>query len=208
LDAKEVVNALVPEAKDTVFGLVSVNLSLKGKGTLPENMKKNLTGGGDFHIEDGKIMNSKLPENLALFLGIDELKTLKVKNGIAVLKSTLSSDDIKMDPAGKIGLDETLDLAFDVKLSPRLTDKAAMNTGIASYIKDEKGWGKIPLKVSGTFSEPSYTVDLEKAGKRVLKKEADKLIDKLFEKKDDEKGEGEKKEEPDPVKDLLKGIFK
>jgi AsmA protein len=217
LHANEVVNAFLPKAKDTVFGLLSVNLSLKGKGTLSESMKKNLTGGGDFHIEDGKIMNSSLPENLALFLGIDELKTihirkgegtLKINNGIARLKSILSSDDIKMDPAGKIGLDETLDLAFDIKLSPRLTDKAMMKSNIASYMKDEAGWGTIPLKVSGTFANPSYRVDVEKAGKRILKKEADKLIDKLFEKKDDEKGEGGKKEEPDPVKDLLKGILK
>jgi hypothetical protein len=83
-----------------------------------------------------------------------------------------------------------------------------MESNIASYMKDEAGWGTIPLKVSGTFANPSYRVDVEKAGKRVLKKEADKLIDKLFEKKDDEKGEGGKKEEPDPVKDLLKGILK
>jgi AsmA protein len=217
LHADEVVNAFLPKAKDTVFGILSLNISLKGAGTLSEEIKKNLAGNGDFHINNGKITNSRLPENLALLLGIDELKTihirkgegtLKINNGIARLKSIFSSDDISMDPSGEIGLDESLDLAFDVKLSPRLTDKAAMNTGIASYIKDEKGWGKIPLKVSGTFSEPSYTVDLEKAGKRVIKKEADKLIDKLFEKKDDEKGEGGKKEEPDPVKDLLKGILK
>jgi AsmA protein len=217
LHAHEVVNAFLPKAKDTVFGILSFNLSLKGAGTLTEEIRKNLAGNGDFHIKNGKITNSRLPENLALFLGIDELKTihirkgegtLKINNGIARLKSIFSSDNIIMDPAGKIGLDETLDLAFDVKLSPQLSDKAMMNTEIASYIKDEKGWGRVPLKVSGTFSDPSYTVDLEKAGKRIIKKEADKLIDKLFEKKDDEKGEGGKKEEPDPVKDLLKGILK
>ncbi len=107
-----------------------------------------------------------------------------------------------MDPSGKIGLDETLNLKFDLKLSPRLTDKAMMNSGIAKYIKNEEGWGMIPLKVSGTFEAPSYTVDIAKAGKRVIKKEADKLIDKLFDKED-----SEKKQELEPVKDLLKGIF-
>ncbi len=108
-----------------------------------------------------------------------------------------------MDPSGKIGLDETLDLDFDLKLSPHLTDKAMRNSSIAQYIKNEEGWGMIPLKVSGTFANPSYTVDIAKAGKRVIKKKADKFIDKLFDKKEEEK-----KQELEPVKDLLKGIFK
>jgi AsmA protein len=212
LHAEEVVNAFVPKAKDTVFGILSLDLALNGNGTLPGNMRKNLAGNGKFTIQNGKITNSRLPEQLALFLGIEELKTIhireadgtvKIRDGSARLKSLFSSDDITMDPSGTIGLDEILDLAFDLKLSPKLTGKATMNSNIAQYIQDEKGWGSIPLKVSGTFSEPSYTVDVVKAGKRVIKKEADKVIDTLFDEKDEKK-----QKEMAPVKDLLKGILK
>jgi AsmA protein len=222
LHADEVVNALFPKAKDTVFGILSFNLKLNGAGTLAENIKKNLVADGDFKIKDGKITNAKIAENLSLFLNIDELKTINlrkadgtitIRNSIAKLDSVFASDDISMNPAGRIGLDETLDLAFDLKLSPSLTDKAMLNSSIAKYMKDEEGWGIIPLKVSGTFSDPSYTVDIAEAGKRIIEKEADKLIEKLLDKKKTTKKKKKKAEtkeeipELEPVKDLLEGIF-
>ena len=219
LHADEVVNSLFPKAKNTVYGILSLNLKLNGSGMLPERIKRNLIANGDFNIKEGKITGNKITENLALFLGVDELKTinfkkaegtLRVKNGTARLDSIFSSDDISMDPKGTIGLlDGTLNLAFDLKLSPRLTDKALKNPGIASYIKDEEGWGRIPIKISGTFSAPSYKVDVVKAGKRIIKKKAKELLEDLFDKDKDETKDT-KDQEPDvkkPIKDLLKGLF-
>jgi AsmA protein len=211
IHANEVVNAFFPKAKDTVFGLLSFNLKLNGAGTLPKNIKKNIVADADFKVKDGKITNAKIAKNLSRLLDINELETInlkqangtvKIRNSIARLDSIISSDDLSMNPSGNIGLDETLDLAFDLKLSPRLTDKA-MSSKVSKYIKSEEGWGAIPLIISGTLSDPSYTVDIKKAGKRVIKKKADKLIDKLFDKQDDGK-----KKELEPVRDLLKGIFK
>ena len=59
------------------------------------------------------------------------------------------------------------------------------------------------LPISGTVPDPRYTVDIEKAGKRAIKKESDKFIDRLFDKQDEKT-----KKELEPVKNLLKGIFK
>jgi AsmA protein len=205
------VNAFFPKAKDTVFGNLSLNLNMNGAGTLPEGIKKNLVAKGDFNIEEGKITGAEITESLSRFLSIDELKTINlkeakgtinIKNGTAVLNSIFSSDDLAMDPSGNIGLNETLDLAFDLKLSPRLTDKA-MSSKISKYIKSEEGWGIIPLIVSGTFADPIYTVDVKKVGKKVIEKKVDKYLDKLLDADDEEK-----KQELQPAKDLLKGIFK
>lgn len=127
LHTDEVVNSFFPKAKDTVFGLLSANLKLNGAGTKPEKVKNNLVADGDFNIKDGKITNAKITDNLSRFLNIDELKTLnlrqangtiKIRNGVARLDSNFTSDDVAMNPSGDIGLDETLDLAFDLKLSP------------------------------------------------------------------------------------------
>lgn len=211
LHADEVVNALFPKAKETVFGILSFDLNLNGSGTVPKNAKKNLTGSVNFNIQEGRITNARITDNLSRFLDIKELKTINlkqaegnvmIKNGIAKLNSIFTSEDISMNPSGNIGLDETLDLKFDLKLSPRLTDKA-VSEKISKYMKSEEGWGIIPLKVTGTFADPSYTVDVAKAGKQVIEKEADKLIDKLFDKKDEEE-----KKELEPAKDLLKQLFK
>jgi len=217
LHADEVVNALFPKAKDTIFGILSFNLKLNGSGTLPEKLKKNLIADGDFKVLDGKITDTGISEGLASFLNIRELKTIKlskadgtvkIKNSIARLDSVFESDDLAMDPKGNIGLDETLDLAFDLKMSPDFTKKA-IGSDVGNYIKSDEGWGMIPLIVKGTLSKPSYKVDVAKASKRVIKKEADKLIDKIFKKKEDtSKQNGDVQKEPDPVKDLLKGLFK
>jgi AsmA protein len=229
LHADEVVNALFPKAKDTIFGVLSFNLTLNGAGTLPQNLKKNLIADGDFNVLEGKITDTGISDGLASFLNINELKTInlkkaegtvKIKNSIAKLDSVFDSDDLAMDPKGEIGLDESLDLAFDLKMSPAFTKKA-IGSDVGNYIKSEEGWGMIPLIVKGTLSKPSYKVDVAKASKRVIKKEADKLIDKIFKKKDSEskqdgaaqtedtgKQDDGAQEEPDPVKDLLKGLFK
>ena len=216
LHAEEVVNAFFPKAKDTVFGVLSFDLKLKGAGTLPESIKKNLVVNSNFNIIDGKITNSEITKKLSGFMNIGELETIhlrkangkvNIKNRIAKLDSIFISDDISMDPKGEIGLDESLDLEFDLKLSSRLTDKAMRNSGIAKFMKNEQGWGVIPLKISGTFAKPSYAVDMEEAGERVIKQQTDKLKNKLLDKIFKKKGSGDSKEKGlDPV-DLLKGLF-
>jgi len=191
IHADEIVTALFPKAEDTVFGTLSFNLKMNGAGTLPDNIKKNLVGDGDFSLKDGRIQNARVTDNLSRFLNIDELKTInltqaggtvKIRNRIARLKSLFTSDDIEMNPSGDIGLDESLDLAFDLRLSPRLTQKT-VGGDIGKYIKDDKGWGTVPLKVTGTLSDPSYKVDIAKAGKKAIGKEINKFLDRLFKKK-------------------------
>ncbi|MCK5512621.1 MAG: AsmA family protein, partial [Thermodesulfovibrionia bacterium] len=218
LHGEEVVNMFFPEAKDTIFGILSFDLNVNGAGMTPERIKKSLQGRGSFNILNGRITDTRLSERLSLFMNIDELKTIilkqaqgtvNIKNGIVRLDSIFASDDIALDPSGTIGLDETLNLAFDLKLSPRLTDMALKNPGIASYIKDEEGWGKIPLKVSGTFAKPSYSVDVAKAGKRIIEKKAQELLKDLFKKEGGAgEGEGEKLEEKKPLQDIFKELFK
>jgi AsmA protein len=212
IHADELVNSFFPKAKDTIFGMISLNMKMKGKGTLPETMKKNLKADGDFNIKDGKITDTGISEKLSAFLDVRELETITLKDargtvnirkGIARLDSLFLSDDLSTNPAGTIGLNERLNLAFDLKLSPQLTDKAMKNSSIARYMKNEEGWGMIPLIVSGTLSNPKFKVDVKKAGKRVISKEVDKQIDKLLDKKEDEKSP-----EKEVIQDLLKGIFK
>lgn len=211
LYAEEIINAFFPEYKDTVYGIVSTNLRFGGKGTLPESIKRNLAGNVDFSIRDGKITNVPMLNNLAAILNTRELETIHVRNGngtvsmrdgLAKLNSIIKSDDVQMDPKGDINLvDESLDLAFDLRLSPRLKGKA-MSSSYSEYLSDEAGWGMIPVKCPGTFSQPRCGPDLAKAGKRVIEKEVGKQIDRLLKKK-----EGEESPETEAVKDLLKGIL-
>ena len=86
-----------------------------------------------------------------------------------------------MDPKGNIGLvDEMLNLAFDLKLSPRLTKKA-MGSSISQYIRDKEGRGTVPILVTGTLAKPKYNIEVKKVGKKIIETEVNKLLDKLWE---------------------------
>ncbi|HDZ62795.1 MAG TPA: hypothetical protein ENH40_06600, partial [Nitrospirae bacterium] len=216
LHADEIINSMFPKAKDTVFGVITSNLKLKGAGTLPDNIKKNLDGNFDFDIKDGKITNVPIARNLSQLLNIKELETLNIKqgngtviikNGIAKLNSILSSDDIIMDPKGNIGLNGDLDLAFDLKMSPNLTGNA-MSSKVSQFIKNDEGWGIIPIKCPGTFAKPGCIPDPVKAGKQVIKKKTKELIDDLLNRdKNKKEGEAPQHKSDDPIDNLIKGIF-
>jgi uncharacterized protein involved in outer membrane biogenesis len=222
---EEFINAFFPKAKDTVFGILTSDFKLKGAGTLPENMKKNLVGDGNFVIREGKITNIPIAEDLSLLFNIRELETINldqargtvnISNGTARLDSLFTTKDLIMDPKGDIGLEGDLDLAFDIKLSPRLTRKA-MSSNISQYLKDEQGWSSIPIICPGTFEKPKCGPDPEKAVKQVIGKEINKFLNKLINKnrKDDRpqspQQEESREEEPaNPLEDILKqlpGLF-
>ncbi len=216
LHADEIINSMFPKAKDTVFGILTSNLRLKGAGTLPDKIRKNLAGNLDFDIKDGKITNVPIARNLSQLLNIKELETLnitqgngtvKIKNGVAKLNSLLTSDDVILDPKGNIGLDGDLDLAFDLKMSPNLTGNA-MSSKVSQYIKNNEGWGIVPIKCPGTFAKPGCMPDAVKAGKQVIKKKSKELIDDLLNRDRGKKeGEASQQKSDDPIDNLLKGIF-
>ena len=193
---EEIINTFLPKAKDTLFGMFTTNFSLNGAGTLPLNLKKNLNADGDFNIKNGKISTVELTRELSRLLNIRELETVEftkaegnfhIKNGVASIDSIFQSEKLAMDPKGDIGLiDETLNLAFDLKLSPSLTDKA-MGSSISQYIRDKEGWGTVPLLITGTFTKPKYKVEISKVGKKLLENEVNKLLEKLLNKGRDKK---------------------
>lgn len=215
LRAEETMNSFFPKAKDTVFGTLNADFKFNAAGISADAIKRTLNADIDFNVKDGKITNHKMLDVLAIFVGIDELRTInlrqangavKIKDSIARLDSIFLSDDVSMDLSGNAGvISQNIDLAFELKLSQRLTDKILKKPSIAAYVKDEQGKGSIPLKVSGTFAKPSYSVDIAKAGKRVIKKKARELLEKMFNKKDKQEGRDKKQK---PVEDLLKGIFR
>ncbi len=223
LHAEEIVNAFFPKAKDKIFGIITSNLKLSGKGTLPKSVKRNISGNADFNIKDGKITDAQIARELSAFIDVGELETIEfskaegtvnISNSIARLNSIFESDELKMDPKGNIGLDETLDLAFDLKLSPDMTNKVRASI-IRKNIRDDGGWGTVPLFVNGTISDPQYGVDIAKVGQKVLNKEINKFLDKLINKEDrseqqPQKEGGQTREPENPLEDILKqlpGLF-
>lgn len=209
---QQLVDALYPAAKGTAFGAFDFDLDLTGAGTVPENIKKNLDGTGSFVIRDGKLTGAGLAGGLAAFFGEDELRvlrfrqfggTLRIRQGQVELASALAGDDIKLQPQGTVGLDGGLDLGLDSRFSPRLTQKLAGKGSLGRLVADEEGWGRLPLRVKGTLTDPKLKLDSE----AVTRQAADAALRKL-ERSLEKRLQG-KESEPGKLRleDALKGLL-
>jgi AsmA protein len=203
VQAEPLVNAFVPKAAGTVFGAMNLNADLNGRGTLPETLKRNLSGNGAFQIVEGKLTGAGLVKGLADFVNLEELRTLSfrqakgaftVTNGKVSLNSDFAGSNVRFAPQGTVGLDGALDIALDLRLSPTLTSKLDRRGNVAQFLTDAEGWGQVPLKAKGTLGAPRFTFDTsavkgkvkEKAREEIEKKLQEKVLDKLAPKEGEE----------------------
>lgn len=215
IHADPFVTAFLPKASGTVFGALDLDGKFSGRGTAPETIKKNLSGQGKFLLADGKITGAGLVQGLAGYLNLDELRELRfskaagnfsVDRGKVKIDGDFSGSDVRMAPKGTVGLDGSVDLALNARLSPDLTSRLGSGGKVTSFLTDKEGWGQLPLKVAGTWNSPRFALDTtavrEKAKEEAKKKIQEKILEKLAPK------EGEEKE---PTKKLLdetiRGIF-
>jgi len=144
---EEIVNAFVPKAKGKLLGTLSGAVALSGAGILPENIKRNLKGRGEFAVKNGTIKDAALSNGLLAILGLQELKEIRmdradcnftVADGIVNLKTVMNNQDMSIDETGTIGLDEKLDLTILVKVSDRLAPKLVRQSSLAQFLSSEK----------------------------------------------------------------------
>lgn len=215
---EDVTKAFAPKAKDKLYGTVTAKAEISGSGTIKESIKRNLKGNGRFSIADGAIKNDEVGRGLLMFLGLQELKEIEIQKadsrftiagGIINLTSLITNEDLILDESGTIGLDETLDMDINVRVSERLAPRLVSQSAISRFLSEEKGWSSIPLRVTGTLSKPSYSVDTRTIGQKAVekfrKKVADKLL-KILPGQKEESGEAGEKE-GGSFDSLIKGIF-
>ena len=218
IKVEDLVNVLAPKAKDKLSGTLYGKAGFSGAGTLPESIKRNLKGKGSFSITDGVVKNAEVGTGLLAFLGLQELKEIPIQqaegrftvaDGLVNLISLISSKDLILDEKGTVGLDEKLDIGIVAKVSERLTPMVVGQSAISRFLSEEKGWTSVPLRVGGTISKPSYTIDTRAVGKKAAETIQKQIGEELFKSmsKDKEKPAGsERKKGPDP-QDLIKGLF-
>ena len=113
-----------------------------------------------------------------------------------------------MAPRGDVGLDGTLDLALDLRLSPDLTRKLDSNGRFAQLLVDADGWGQLPLKIKGSLDRPSFALDSSVIKGALKKKAEQKLQETLQEKLFGKDGPAEEDDPQEKEKKLLEGVIK
>ncbi len=182
---------------DKLSGTANAQAKLTGSGATVEQIKQTLNGNGKFSFKDGAVKGVNIAESIrkakAAFKGKKlpssdaPLQTdfasltgsFKATNGIISNQDlNLMSPLLRIDGAGKIDLPQE---GINYGLKVAIVNSLAGEGG--KQLADLKGL-TIPVKITGTFSQPKPTVDLasllkQKATAEIKAKVADKLKGKL-----------------------------
>ncbi|MGJ8581269.1 MAG: AsmA family protein, partial [Psychromonas sp.] len=224
--------ALLPLLKDAaqidlLSGTANFNLTADGQGLTSAKIKQGINAKGDFKVVDGELYGINLPYEIRVFKAkltgktIEEDKLVK-KTDFAALtgdftvdegvvnnpKLTMTSPVIRLDGTGNADIiKESID--YQLGVTPLSKTDESTSYGDLSGIS-------IPLRIQGSFSEPSFSLDTEGALKEQLEAAKTAVKDTAKEAlKDTAKDllSGEKvskddlKEEAADLKDKLKSLF-
>ncbi|PLX99327.1 MAG: hypothetical protein C0623_09640 [Desulfuromonas sp.] len=187
----EIIKLVKPELADSVEGVLAGQLNLAGTGTVPETIKKTISGEGLFTLAQGKLQNIPALDSTATLLGIGEMRkiilddgdiALTIQNGEVELRSMIDGPTTRLSTSGIIGLSGRMDIHSRVALSPELGGRLHENGKLTRYLGDENGWTSVPLRIKGDYSSPE--VSLDRSG---LKKQAEEVVRKKVQEKLEEK---------------------
>ncbi|MFW2440541.1 MAG: AsmA family protein [Arenicellales bacterium] len=181
------------DAKDWITGIANMNADLRTQGLDTGDLTKALNGSIKAKIKDGAFegfsVRKMLQQADALLKGkpytddgspnrtkiLEMGLTTKLVNGVA------KSDDIKvLTPLADLTGSGAANLNTQ-QLDYRL--KLALSSGISEIDKAEfkNLQGKsLPLKISGSFNDPKFKIDMEKAAKQEVKQQAEKKLRKKY----------------------------
>lgn len=226
--AEHLLNALFPAASNTVYGNFFLNADISGEGISWRNISRSLTSTADVNVTNGRLTGSGLAGSLAGFIGTERLEVInfdslkgdvQLNEGKFRLDSRLTSDEVRMSPAGMIGLDGSIDLSLDMRLSQSLASDIGGRDLVSALSRTGDGWTLVPVKVAGTLWSPKFEIDasavtdqLKERGKEEIRQQLqDRVIDRLVPKDrgktNGQTGEEEKKPLEEELEDTMRNLF-
>ncbi len=206
-DMMTLVSGLLPQAKQSVTGKLQWRNSFSGRGTFPDKLLRSLDAKGEITLQGGTINGSPMLEQLAGFLGSEDVKVLsfqsltghyELQDGLTRFNGNLNSSKAKLAPEGSIALDGRLNLKLDARLAPDVMDKLGASKGLKQTMADQDGWGRLPLLIKGSLSSPQFSFDASALQKQAVEKTREQATRKLLEKVVPGSEEGK-----EPVRQLL-----
>lgn len=165
---------------------------LAGSTTLGESagdsLKRSLKGKFTADMSRCEIKESKIGGAIALFTGIKELASPKfdtvhfiftIGNEKILLNGNMASSLITLNPSGTVGFDTKMDVAADIRVAPAVAGSLVTGS-FMRYVKDEKGWTVIPLRITGTTDKPSVGLNQAAIGKQIQKGATQEMEKRLF----------------------------
>lgn len=182
---------------DKLSGIVNAQAKLSGNGATVKQIKQTLSGTGNFSFTNGAVKGVNIAESIRkakaalkgqkLATSDEQLQTdfSNLSGSFTANDGIISNQDLlAMSPLLRINGSGKVDLpkeGIDYGLKVSIVEASTGQGGKA--LADLKGL-TIPVKITGTFSQPKPSVDLasmlkEQATEEIKAKVADKLKDKL-----------------------------
>ena len=182
---------------EQLSGIANAQVKLTGNGATVNDIKKTLSGKGQFSFKDGAVKGINIAESIRKAKAALKGATITTSNGplqtdfasltgsfiatngiITNQDLALMSPLLRLNGAGKVDLPKE-GINYGLKVSIVGSSKGQAGKELAEL----KGLS-IPVKITGTFSKPKPSVDLasmfkEQATNEIKAKVADKLQDKL-----------------------------
>ena len=191
-------------------GTVNASININGRGNTEQSLKSSLNGNINFNFKDGIIRGfnlQKIIDQGKSLIGGSPLPATKkteqtvfsvIKGSAKITNGLLSNKDLYAEAAKlRVNGKGTVNLVsekIDYSINAKLLKKVATKT------QSEKIKGlPIIINVGGSFSKPSYTLDLVAMFTEKNKEKINKKKDELLKKLDEKLGPG--------VGDLIKGFF-
>lgn len=213
--------------KDLIAGTGNITLQFTSSGTSAADLRRGLNGKLGFSFADGRVNGVNLVEMIQKDylkyiqgLGIDGARVnqtvfSKFAATAAVANGDVRTDDLVLNSAqlnvkGRGGVNLATE-QIDLRLDALPTGQLAKQLG---NFKDVV----VPIKVQGTFTAPTYSVELDEALKQKAKTRLDeekkKVEDKLQQRLDEQKQKAgetlqeQQKKLEQQLQDKLKGLFR
>ena len=213
---------LVPVVADIIAGTLFFDADIAGIGTSFDVIRETLTSQADIKIANGRLSGETLTGGLADYFNGKTLEvlnfeswdgTMALEEGRIAITSRFDSDNLRMEPAGTIGLDGGIAFSFDLRLAPDIALDILGGELITGLIPEtEDGWTIIPITIGGTLGSPEIrpdmsALDIRERGREELKKQLqERLMDRLS--PEDSEKEDSDKEKRAPIEKKLEDTMR
>ena len=107
--------------------------------------------------------------------------TLSIARGVATTNDlVLQASHIRVEAAGRIGVDRSLALHGTAAVSPERSSAAIASIHELKGLRNKRGEVEIPLTIAGTLDDPSFGLDVEAAIKKGIADELRRQIRRII----------------------------
>jgi uncharacterized protein involved in outer membrane biogenesis len=157
-------------------------------GRVGEPLDRTVQGRAHIVVADGIIRQFPLlaTVNRALRLAEEQAgdtrferlsASLALAGGAATTSDlVLQAADIRVEAAGRIGFDRSLELAGQAVVSPARSAAAVRSVHELSALRNADGELELPLTITGTVDNPSFNVDIKRALGKSLRNELERRL--------------------------------